>query len=528
MASVTYDDRSFLVDGQRIWLVSGSIHYFRVPSALWADRLLKAKRGGLNCIDTYVAWNFHEAAEGRWEMSGDQDLGAFIRLAEELGLYVILRPGPYIGGDWDFGGLPSWLTTKTGMAYRTSSAAYTHYLDKYLYQVLPRLAELQVSRGGNIILIQNENDYGMTAMPDRLSYLEFISQLFRRSGFDIPIITYNGLSDPPLADSVECLGGSGELVQNLKRLRRRQPGAPLLAIGFDTGGVDTWGRPHSVQPARQTARRAMEVLGCGAQFNYYMYHGGTNLGFWGSRQSDCQAAYVTTSYDCDAPIAEGGGLSETYFLTRLVNLLAQHMGRFLAGCTGGPPGVSVQDSTAVMGLTGPLACWAFVTNNGRDDIATVRINLPTGRDLVVPLGLLGAAAVPYQLQVGPATVLDWANLTPLGMFGDRTLVFHGPAGWEARFSINGQEFRAEVPAGNEPKVVEAQNLLVVLVRSELGTRTWLVDDTLVFGPSFVGQTLDDIVPGHGGRQCAVLSIDGKLTHQKLSSDHPARPSEPRM
>lgn len=528
MASVTFDDRSFLVDGQRVLLVSGSIPYFRVPSALWADRLLKAKRGGLNCIDTQVAWNFHESAEGRWEFTGDQDIGAFVRQAEDLGLYVILRPGPYIGADWDFGGLPAWLTTKGGMSYRTNSAGFTHYLDKYLRQVLPRLADLQVTRGGNIILIQNENDYGMTAMPDRLSYLEFISQLFRRSGFDIPIITHNRLSDPPLGDSIECADGSAGLVAELKRLRRRQPGTPLMAIELNTGQPDVWGQPHVEQTARQTARRAMEALGCGAQINYSMYHGGTNFGFWGSRQGQAELGYQTTSYDCDAPIAEGGGLTEKYYLTRLVNMLGTHMARFLAGCTGGPPDVSVLDSTAVMSLAGPNACWAFVTNNGRDDIATAAINLPTGKDLVVPLGLIGAAAVPFKLQLGPATILDWANLTPLGLFGEKTLVFHGPAGWQARFSVNGREFAAEVPAGAEPKIIQVPDLQVVLVSSELGTRTWLVEDTLVFGPNFVGETLETIVPAHGSRQIALLPVDGKLGHQKLAAEHPHKPAEPKL
>ena len=179
MANVTYGDRSFLVDGQRIWLVSGAVHYFRIPSDHWKDALLKAKRGGLNCISTCIAWNYHEMSEGNWETTGEKDLGNFIRMASDLGLYVILQPGPFIGADWDLGGLPAWLTTKTGMAYRTNSAAYTHYLDKYFRKMLPPLADLQVTRGGNIILIQNENGYEQTVMPDRLSYLGFIMAPYR-------------------------------------------------------------------------------------------------------------------------------------------------------------------------------------------------------------------------------------------------------------------------------------------------------------------------------------------------------------
>jgi len=528
MANVTYDDRSLLVDGQRIWLVSGSVHYFRLPSALWEDRLLKAKRGGLNCISTCLAWNYHEPVEGQWETTGDQDPLAFVRLAGELGLYVILRPGPYIGADWGFGGLPAWLTTKTGVVYRTGSAAYSHYLDKYFRQMLPRLAECQVSRGGNIVLIQNENRYDMTTMPDRLNHLEFISQLFRRSGFDIPIITCNRLSAPPLPDSIECVCGGRDIVGRLKRLRSRQDDAPAIAIELYTGRADAWGREHEAIGAHETARRAMELLGYGCQYNYFMYHGGTNLGFWASRMGDSQDSYGTTSYDYDAPLAEGGGLTEKYYLCRLPNLLARHMGRFLAACTAPAPGVTVQDATEAWTLLGPTGSWAFVSNGGRSDIETARISLPQGEELTVPLGLLGAAAVPFDLQLRPGKVLQSANLTPLGFFGDKTLVFHGPAGWEARLRVDGEELCANVPGGDEPKVIDFQDLQIVLITSELATRTFLAGDTLVFGASFVGETVEDLHHRPGAKQCALLSLGGKLTHKKAPAVRPKPPTAPKL
>ncbi|MCD6303966.1 MAG: beta-galactosidase [Planctomycetes bacterium] len=529
MASVTYDDRSFLIDGQRIWLVSGEVHYFRVPSALWRDRLLKAKRGGLNCISTCIPWNYHEPQEGRWELSGEKDLGAFIRLAGDLELYVILRPGPYICGHWDFGGLPAWLTTKTGMSYRMGGAAYSHYLDKYFRQVLPRLADLQVTRGGNIVLIQNENHYRITTMPDRLNYLSFVSQLFRRSGFDIPIITNNDFTAPAVPESIECVSGGREIIGHLKRMRLRQPNAPLLAIEFDNGGPDAWGEQHHVMAARATARRAMEILGWGGQYNYYMYHGGTNFGFWAGRLSGSGAAYGTASYDYDAPIAEGGGLTEKYYLTRPVNMLARHMGRFLASCTAPTPAATVADSTAIMNLSGPDASWAFVSNGGREEISVVRIALPEGRQLDVCLGEIGAAAVPYDLQLDPQTSLDYANVTPLGLFGENTLVFHADAGWEARISINGREIRQTVPKGTEPKIIEQDEWLVVLINTPLARRTWLADDTLIFGPRFVGETLEDIEHAAGAKQCAILPLDGgKLAHRKAPAGRVTAPAAPKL
>jgi hypothetical protein len=520
MKTVTHNDRSFLIDGQPIWLVSGSIHYFRVPAALWRDRLLKAKRGGLNCIDTYVAWNFHEQAEGRWDFGGDRDVAAFVRMAGEMGLYVILRPGPYICAEWDFGGLPAYLTAQTGIAYRTANAAFTHYYDRHFRQLLPRLAEMQVTRGGNIILIQNENEYLMTTMPDRLSYLEFISQLFRRSGFDIPIVTCNWLTDPPVVGTIECVNTYDGAEGLLKKLRLRQPQAPLMVTEFWPGWFDQWGGPHNRRDARDVARRALEMLGCGAQFNYYMFHGGTNFAFWGSRLGGSDCSYQTTSYDYDAPIAEGGALTEKYYLTRLVNMLANYMGPYFAQAAADRPGVTVRDSTSVLGIHGPQGRWAVVTNNGRGEITQARLSLPDGTELDVSLAPLGAVAVPVDLKLSATHKLDYCNLMPLGFFGGGILVLHGPPDWQGRVSINGKTLQFRVPAGRQPSVLEHQGLLVVAVSSDLAMRTWLVEDRLVFGPEFVGEDLESAVAG-GSESCFILPLaQGGLEGVKFKTPPP--------
>ncbi|MFB3894528.1 MAG: beta-galactosidase [Phycisphaerae bacterium] len=521
MATVTYDDRSFLLDGKRIWLVSGSVHYFRTPAPLWRDRLLKAKRSGLNCIDTYIAWNFHEMQEGRWDFSGERDISAFVRQAGELGLYVILRPGPYICAEWDFGGLPAWLTTKPGIAYRTSNAAYTHYYDKYFRQVLPRLAEQQVTRGGNIVLIQNENEYFMTTMPDRLNYLEFISQLFRRAGFEVPIVNCNVFSDPPVPDTVECANFWSHGVAQLKRLRLRQPNAPLMVTEFWPGWFDWWGHEHNTRDARETARRVLEALGCGSQFNYYMWHGGTNFAFWGSRLTSGSATWQTTSYDYDAPLAEGGGLTRKYYLTKLVNMLANYMGPYISSCAMADVGVSGHDCPGVLNISGPNGRWAVVTNNGRDEIKTATVSLPQGQLVTVSLELLGATAVPVGLKLPMDKTLEWANVMPLGVFHDRTLVFHAPPLWEANIRISGKDYKAAVPQEDEPLVLPAEELQIVLVNSELAMRTWFANDALVFGPTFVGESVEHLTHSPSGNDYFLMEADGKLQRKKQAKAHAA-------
>jgi len=529
MANVTYDDRSFWVDGRRIWLVSGSIHYFRLASELWSDRLLKARRAGLNCISTCVPWNVHEPIEGQWELTGDRDVQAFVKLAGDLGLYVILRPGPFVGSDCDFGGLPSWLTAKSGMGFRTSNAAYSHYFDKYFAHVLPKLAEQQVTRGGNVILIQNENQYLQTTMPERVNYLEFISQLFRRSGFDIPIITCNGFSDPSAPGAIEAMRVTADVAGEIKKMRLRQGGGPMLVADFCGGTIDTWGAPHSSIPARTTARRALEILGCAAQYNYYMFHGGTNFEFSAGSRAGRDAVFQTTSYDCDAPVAEGGGLTEKYYLTRLVNLLANHMGSYLADCSLQDPGVSVHDGTDTLNTFGLIGQWAVVTNNGNDDIDTATVSLPSGKMMRVSLEVLGATAIPIDLELTPASMLDYTNLMPLGFFHDRVLVLHGPGGWEGLISINGEELDIEVPADDEPVVIEHAELMLVVINSDLATRTWPLDDRILFGPEYVGEMSEDgeyAISTARGRAYTILHFgDGKISHKKPKASstrsHPA-------
>ncbi len=530
MATVTYDDRSFLVDDARLWLASGSLHYFRVPAALWEDRLLKLARAGLNCVSTYVPWNLHEPEEGRFDFEGDLDVVEFVRTAGQCGLMVILRPGPYICAEWDFGGLPAWLTTKSGMSYRTSSAAFLHYFDKYFRQLLPRLAPLQLPQGGNIVLIQNENEYPETVMPDRLNYLEFISQLFARAGFEIPVITCNNQTDPPVPGAIDCVNSWSHCVEHLKSLRLRQFDKPLLVTEFWDGGFDHWGGQHHHRDGMVTARRAMEILGCGAQYNYYMFHGGTNFGFAGGRLVAGPAAFQTTSYDYDAPIAEGGGLTEKYYQLRPVNMLASTMGPYIGSAVLESPGPTIKDACDKLHLEGIDGSWLTLTNNGQDAPDQVTVELPNGVELRTTLQPYGAAILPYELALTAGHVLDWTNTTPLGFFEAKALALHGPPGWQVELSINGQLFGDTVPAGPEPRIAEHQGLQIVLVSTELAMRTWWVDGQLIFGARFVGADAEQIELDKGCTQLTVLDLteQPRKTTVRTKPDESTKPQPPRL
>jgi hypothetical protein len=530
MAEITYDDGSYLIDGKRVWLVSGSIHYFRVPNELWKDRLLKAKRAGLNCITTYVPWNFHEPAEGQWDFHGDRDVASFIRLAGELGLYVIVRPGPYICSEWDFGGLPSWLTAKSGMSVRTNNAAYMHYFDKYFAQLLPRIADLQVTRNGPIILIQNENEFLFGDSPSGREYIAFISQLIRRAGFEIPIISCNMFRGPHVEGLIENVNTWNGVVDLAKQAHFKQPSAPLIVTEFWDGWFDYWGADeHQTKGAWEVARRAMEILGCGAMYNYYMFHGGTNFDFWGSRLVEHGKAWQTTSYDYDAPIAEGGGLTEKYYATRLVNMLAQHMGPYFASSYVEEPGLTVYDQTQVHNLAGMAGRWAIITNNGRDDIQTVEVSLPDGEvNLTIPLGPVGAAAIPIDIELTPASTLDYSGLTPLGFFWGKVLVVHGPEGFTTPISVSGEVQNVTVPDRLEPLLLEIDGLTVAVLNTAAAQRTWFVDDQLIIGPAFVGATGEDVTMDPGQTTYMILGSDGTLSRKRPKVDDTPAPAAPSM
>ncbi|NLF32596.1 MAG: hypothetical protein GX591_17105 [Planctomycetes bacterium] len=522
---MTYDDRSFLIDGHRVWLVSGAVHYFRVPRELWRDRLAKAQAGGLNCVETYVAWNRHERHEGQWDFSGDNDVVEFIQQAADLGLYVIVRPGPYICAEWDFGGLPAWLGAKRNIHLRSADAVYTHYYDKYFRQLLPRLVDLQVTRGGNIVAIQNENEYFVTSMPERMDYLNYITRYYRRAGIDVPILTCNNMTEPLVPDAVECLNGYGRTIEQVKRLRAMQGDKPLLATEYWCGWFDGWGGEHVRRDPRDVARRAMELTGAGCQINYFVYHGGTNFGFAGGRTVGSDHNYMTTSYDYDAPIAEGGGLTRKYSLLRLVNLPNRTLGHILAAAA--PMAIPAAiGHTAVHWSAGESGTVLVVSNGGDDRVTSTAVALPDGRRLEVDLSHYGAALLLRNARLTDRHTLDESNLSPLGLLAGGVLVLHGAPGQEGHVSVNGRREAVTVPPGDGVVLRDVAGLPVAVVNSALAERCWEVDDTVVMGPAFVGETLDDLVHAPGAKDFALIDAHARLTRPKARTPMARPPAKP--
>ncbi|XP_010000006.1 PREDICTED: beta-galactosidase [Chaetura pelagica] len=336
---IDYERDCFVKDGMPFRYISGSIHYSRVPRYYWRDRLMKMKMAGLDAIQTYVPWNFHEPQQGMFDFSGDKDLEYFLQLANDSGLLVILRAGPYICAEWDMGGLPAWLLQKKSIVLRSSDSDYMTAVENWMGVLLPKMRPHLYQNGGPIIMVQVENEYGSYFACD-YDYLRSLLRLFRwHLGDEVVLFTTDGASQfhlrcgalQGLYATVDFAPG-GNVTAAFLAQRSSEPMGPLVNSEFYTGWLDHWGHRHSVVPAQTIAKTLNEILARGANVNLYMFIGGTNFAYW----NGANMPYMPqpTSYDYDAPLSEAGDLTEKYFALReVIGMYKQLPGGFIPPST---------------------------------------------------------------------------------------------------------------------------------------------------------------------------------------------------
>ncbi|MER0445043.1 beta-galactosidase family protein [Streptomyces sp. Edi4] len=328
MADFAVGDEDFLLDGRPVRLLSGALHYFRVHESQWGHRLAMLRAMGLNCVETYVPWNVHEPFLGRYRDVGA--LGRFLDAARDAGLWAIVRPGPYICAEWENGGLPHWLTGRLGRRARTDDPEYLVHVNRWFHTLLPQVAERGVDRGGPVLMVQVENEYGSYGS-DR-GYLRHLADLLRDCGITVPLFTSDGPEDHMLTGGslpgvLATVNFGSAARQGFDVLRGHRPSGPLMCMEFWCGWFDHWGAEHMVRDAADAAATLSEILACGASVNLYMAHGGTNFAGWsganraGELHTGALEATVT-SYDYDAPIDEAGRPTEKFW--RLREVLARY------------------------------------------------------------------------------------------------------------------------------------------------------------------------------------------------------------
>lgn len=325
--TIDYDNDRFLKDGEPFRYISGSMHYSRVPSVYWRDRLEKMYAAGLNAVQTYVPWNYHEDQPGEYNFQEDRDLPNFIHTAQEVGLLVILRAGPYICGEWEMGGFPGWLLRNTTIKLRTSDPGYLFYVDTWLGVLLPKMKPLLYENGGPIISVQVENEYGSYPACDG-AYMSHLKDKFRQYlGPNVVLFTTDGASlgflkcgyTEGLYATVDFGPFNDDPMNHFSAQRHYEPKGPLVNSEYYTGWLDHWGEHHSTRSTETVADSLDAILKINASVNMYMFEGGTSFGFMnGANGGDSSYLPQPTSYDYDAPLSEAGDPTDKFFAIQKV------------------------------------------------------------------------------------------------------------------------------------------------------------------------------------------------------------------
>lgn len=343
----TIENDQILLNGKPYRIFSGEMHYSRIPHEYWKDRLLKARAMGLNTICTYIFWNIHEPQPGEFNFTGGGDVAKYIRTAKEVGLNVMIRPGPYVCSEWDLGGLPSWLLKDRDVKLRCMDPKYLKAAERYIMRLGKELSGLQITKGGPIIMLQVENEYG--SYGNDKEYLKTLKSMFQKAGFNVPFYTSDGGADylleagtiPDVLPVVNFGGSPKEAFENLAKFRS---GIPQMCGEFWCGWFTHWGEKQwggsDIEKQKEEIRWMLEN---GKSFNLYMFHGGTNFGWTAGANYDGKYIPDVTSYDYDAPLDEAGRPTKKFYVIRVLLSKYQPAGTALPALPDSLPTIEIPE-----------------------------------------------------------------------------------------------------------------------------------------------------------------------------------------
>lgn len=535
MPSVTFDGRSFMLDGRRIWLVGGTVQYTRVPREHWADRIHAAKLLGVNLVQTSVVWSRHEPRPGVFDFKGDNDLRHFVQLVGAAGMYCVLRMGPFVGDSLDMGGLPAWVLELPGVKLRTNNAPYLEASSRFLTAVSEQLRDLQVTspgKGGPVLMVQNESAW--TCGDDAIAsgYLGELIRYQREGGLNVPVLNANNLWQS-VEGEIDCWSGSGELLGTMRQLGAVRSDRPKMVAGFEIGARPVFGRGAASQVSPWLIqRRLAEVLAGGAQYVIDPATGGGNFGFSAGRDPDSIEGFFSSSDDGAAPVLATGAPGAAFHAVRRITTFAARFGRLFANLDPAyqpvvlDPGAngSSAPSRAGKGALAPTGAKGVVHINGSqggvvfvfaDEASTgagreATLLMPDGSTLPVHLGQQAVAWCVLDVQIGGRYSVDYCNLCALASVG-RVFVCFGPAGSRAVLSVNGSPLETLVPTGKAPTVIEHEGLVVVLCSEEQVDQVYVSDDAVYHGVAGLTTNGKPLALA-GARTCLKIASDGAVTN----------------
>ncbi|MGP1347616.1 MAG: beta-galactosidase [Phycisphaerales bacterium] len=546
MSVITNDGHSFMVQGRRVWLVSGTVHHARVPRALWSERLRAAKQAGLNCIETPLVWSNHEPQPGRISFEGQNDIAAFVKEAIALGLYVIVRIGPAVGDGYDLGGLPAWLIPETEGRLRQGDPAFLQRCATWLSAVCQQIASLQVTKRrkdaeGGILLVQTEHKwfYHDDAVAD--AYLGELVRYLREGGITVPVLNRNNLFQS-MEGEIDTWSGREELHAVVRQLRTVAPTNPRLVMGYHMGDPPVWGEAASerLDPSH-ALRGAAEILAGGGQFNLAPFHAGTLLGWQGGRLERSAGAFCCTGWDEGVPLGERGARGAGYGMMKRICTFARSFDRVLsamdpdyhpvavspdalgddAGADGGAgrrarsrAKTARQGPVSVIHAQGSLGSivWLF-SDPSSSGVQRTNIVMPKGATLPVSIGEQGAAWVLLGTHLHGRSTLDYCTLNAFAGVG-RTFVCFGPPGEQGLLSINGSAIPITAPTGKTPDLIEHEGVVAVVCNDEIIDHAYATGEGVWIGiDGFDAQ--NEPITIRGSRKALFVDRDGKADERQL-------------
>jgi len=534
MPSVTHDGRSFMIDGRRVWLVSGRIPYARLSRDTWADRIRAAKQLGLNTVETPIFWNRHEVRPGKFDFAGDNDLRHFVDLVGKAGMYCILSVGPYVNADCDLGGIPAWLRDNTPKGLRTNNGPFLESCSRYLTAVADQIKGWQVTAqgtGGPIILLQCESQWTCGHDAIGAGYLGELTRYIREAGLNVPVVNSNNLWQS-VEGQIDGWSDGTAMLATMRQLASVRPGQPRVVVDLAFAKTPVWGRDFDDPEAPNVSlRRLAEICAGGGQFNLTSFCAGTNFGFSGGRLADAPDTFACATSALGCLVDEAGRRGDAFASVRRIAHAASRFARVFANLDpsfkpiAADPGDAHQ--TSIIYSTGAQGGAVFVFAAADDAKAAQRpvtLLLPDGTTIPVPVSPGGVAWCFFDVNITTRCRLDYSNLSALGAVGQALVVF-GPQGSAGVISVNGSPVEVAVPdEGDSPAIIEHEGLTLIVLNEAQADETILSDDTVLVG--VLGIDPDGTVHALPGAKSYVrVNADGTSKKIKVDAETPRKRTE---
>lgn len=519
MASISYDGQCLMVDGRRLWLVCGSIDYCRIPRGLWRDRIRAAAQAGLNCLVVSVYWHIHETQPGVFRFEDEFDLRDFVEMIGDEGMHCILRPGPFVGGAADMGGLPPWLLESGSMKLRQGDTSFLQAVARWFDAVIAKIKTLQVthSRPGPIVLVQVENEWLCHNPAEGENYLHELTRFLREAGVEVPLIAANKLwqSIPGVIDG---WNGSANLLANSRQLRLLQPGAPRLITCLPVGSPGVWGQSAPTIDAAQLLRSVAEASAAGAMVNLEPFVGGTHFSFRAGRSAGGPEHFHTTSYDAGAPVGEGGIRRDSYrLLRRLCTFLSRFHGVMSHLDPAVHPAVAAPGAPlSVVHLSGSQGQVLLLFRNPDSPQKQFELLTGAGQSLNIDFGDDTVAWMVLDSRIDGVGRIDFSTLRPWAVVGRKLLIFFGPAGSRGSVSLDGTHHSITVPDGDQPLILRHDHIHLVVLNHRQLDAAYLHRHGIYVGCSALdGDDQPIRHPDHA--TCYAIDENGAVKNMKLAA-----------